>query len=315
MALARAPKSGHRGEQKIIMAKPKPAPLPAGTAVGAYRVLRVLASGGSSIVYLGQTAEGHAVLLKEYLPATLVVRPAGDRAPLVRPGALPRLRRGVQGFLDGARHLARLQQPDLPSVLDCVQAHETVYLVLRYLEGRTLQDYIVAARGRRDGRCLSEACAISVALDLLASLQRVHGAGLLHLDVKPSNVLLTLQGRLVLLDFDAALPMGQGVHTPAHTPGFSAPETLASPQSHGPWTDIYAVGACLYASLLGHPPTPCSSRLADDPVPSALRGLRGRYSPALLDLAQRALSLPIGPRPQSALEMAGALEAAAQSRA
>ena len=293
------------------MAKPKPAPLPAGTAVGDYRILRVLASGGSSIVYLGQTADGQAVLLKEYLPATLVVRPAGERVPLVRPGALGRLERGVQGFLEGARHLARLQQPDLACVLDCVQAHETVYLVLRYLEGRTLQDFIVAARGRGGRNGFSELAVISVGLDLLAALEGVHAAGLLHLDVKPSNVLITLQGRLVLLDFDAALPMGQGLHTPAHTPGFSAPETLAAPQSHGPWTDVYAVGACLYACLVGHPPLHCTQRAVQDPVAHTLDALRERYAPALLELVQRALSLPIGPRPQSAPEMAQALEALA----
>ena len=318
--------------QNSIMAKPKPAPLPAHSVVGEYRVVRALASGGSSIVYLATSADGQAVLLKEYLPGALVHRVPGERLPLVRPGRLDRLRQGLHGFLDGARVLAQMQNPALASVLDCVQAHETVYLVLRHLQGHTLQEVIVAARSRAaaqasPGPCLSEALVLGLALDLLQAVSVVHAAGLLHLDIKPANVLLTPQGQLVLLDFDAVLPIPghesvavtlsreELPTAPAYTPGFSAPETLASSSSVGPWTDLYAVGACLYACLVGHPPPHCVGRAQDDLVPDTLGALRATCSPALLQAVEQALSLGLSTRPASAQAMAEQLMPAAQSAA
>lgn len=323
-------------EQNFIMAKPKPAPLPADTEVGDYRVVRALASGGSSIVYLALSTRGQAVLLKEYLPGALVHRLPGDLQPLVRPGRLDRLRHGLHGFLDGARVLAQMQHPALASVLDCVQSHETVYLVLRHLQGRTLQEVIVAARARASSAgaaafgpcaCLSEATVLGIAMDLLQAVSVVHEAGLLHLDIKPANLLLTPQGQLVLLDFDAVLPIpghesvavmlgrGEVPTSPAYTPGFSAPETLANPSSLGPWTDLYAVGACLYACLVGHPPPHCLGRAQDDLVPASLAALRSAYSHELLDVVGRALDLGHARRPASAREMADELASAAQSAA
>jgi len=306
------------------MAKPKPAPLPAGCEVGGYRIVRFMASGGSSLVYQAQAATGEAVLLKEFLPAALMHRPAGQFEPMIRPGAVDRVRRGLQAFLDSARNLAVLQHAAVACVIDCVQAHETVYLVSPYLEGHTLQAHVVAARqwaGRRLA-CLSESSVISLGLDLLQALEVVHEAGLLHLDIKPSNVLMTLDGGLVLLDFDAAQPLTEAhVATladvqvrPAFTPGFSAPETMASESLQGPWTDLYAVGACLYACMSGHPPQDCKSRAQSDSVPESLQGLVSVYTAGLCAAVQRALALDAAVRPQQVAHLRAELLQAAQSR-
>lgn len=317
------------------MAKPKPAPLPAGTAVGGYQVISALASGGTGVVYQALSPQGQAVLLKEFLPGVLVHRSPGDRTPLVRPGQVSRLRQGLYGFLDGARVLAQMQHPGLASVLDAVACHETVYLVLRHLQGRTLQDLIVAARPRTPGVCLSEATVTLLALELLQALAVVHEVGLLHLDIKPSNVLIAPDGHPVLLDFDAvqpipgpdgaATPVGLGfglagprgapAARPAYTPGFTAPETMAHSASLGPWTDLYAVGACLFAALTGHPPPHCLSRAQDDTVPRILNALSGHYSSALLQVVERTMSLGIAARPASVAAMQALLAPAAQSAA
>ncbi len=306
------------------MAKPKPAPLPAGCEVGGYRIVRFLASGGSSLVYQATTAAGAAVLLKEYLPAALMHRPPGQFEPLVRPGKVGRLRQGLHAFLDSARNLAVLQHPALATVIDCVHAHETVYLVSPYLEGQTLQSHIVASRlqSPRGGACLSEAAVISIGLDLLQALAVVHDAGLLHLDIKPSNLLITLEGALVLLDFDAAQPWAElqvakppGPRTrPAFTPGFSAPEAMANESSQGPWTDLYAVGACLYACMLGHPPPDCLARAQSDSVPASLASAAAHYSTALQSAVLRSMALGTGARLQEVQALEAALVQAAQSR-
>ena len=306
------------------MAKPKPAPLPAGCEVGGYRIVRLLASGGSSMVYQATTAAGAAVLLKEYLPAALMHRPPGQFEPLVRPGKVDRVRQGLHAFLDAARNLAVLQHPALATVIDCVHAHETVYLVSPFLEGQTLQSHIVAARlqAARGGACLSESSVISIGLDLLQALAVVHEAGLLHLDIKPSNLLITLEGALVLLDFDAAQPWAElqvakppGLRTrPAFTPGFSAPEAMASESSQGPWTDLYAVGACLYACMLGHPPQDCLGRAQADTVPASLATVDRHYSQALREAVLHSMELGAGSRVQGVRAFEFALGEAAQSR-
>lgn len=319
------------------MAKPKPAPLPAGTAVGGYQVISALASGGTSVVYQALSPQGQAVLLKEFLPGVLVHRSPGDRTPLVRPGQLSRLRQGLYGFLDGARVLAQMQHPGLASVIDAVACHETVYLVLRHLQGRTLQDLIVAARPRTPGVCLSEATVTLLALELLQALAVVHEAGLLHLDIKPSNVLMAPDGHPVLLDFDAVQPIpgpdgaptpkslglvlglaghrGSLAARPAYTPGFTAPETMAHAASLGPWTDLYAVGACLFAALTGHPPPHCLNRAQDDTVPRSLKALAGHYSPVLLQAVEQTMSLGIAARPACVAALQSLLAPAAQSAA
>lgn len=311
------------------MAKAKPAPLPAGSTVGDYRIVRSLASGGSSIVYLAHNEAGQAVLLKEFLPGALMHRPVGQFEPLVRPGMVERVRRGLHGFLDGARNLVYLQNPSLASVLDCVQANDTAYLVSRYLEGHTLQAYIVAARSRAALGALSEATVISVGIELLQALGVVHGAGLLHLDIKPANVLLTLEDTVVLLDFDAAQPYTGEDHweparesdrgdpraRPAFTPGFSAPETMAHAAALGPWTDLYAVGACLFACMLGHPPPDCLSRAQSDRVAESLHSVRSLYSGALREAVRHSLGLGSSMRPRSVREMLDTLAPAAQSAA
>jgi serine/threonine protein kinase len=162
---------------------------------------------------------------------------------------------------------------------------------------------------------------ISVGLELLHALDVVHEAGLLHLDIKPSNVLMTLDGGLVLLDFDAAQPWAELQHEapagsrsrPAFTPGFSAPEALACETSQGPWTDVYAVGACLYACMLGHPPQDALGRAASDSVPGSLNALADAYSVGLRTAVLQALSLGADARQQRAEAFALELLQAAKS--
>ena len=77
------------------MSKPKPAPLPAGTVVGGYQIIKKLAAGGFGVVYLAEDAERHSVAIKEYLPASLAERSAGELTPRVKPEKQPLYRLGL----------------------------------------------------------------------------------------------------------------------------------------------------------------------------------------------------------------------------
>ena len=108
------------------MSKPKPAPLPAGTVVGGYQIIKRLAAGGFGVVYLAEDPDRHMVAIKEYLPSSLAERAAGELTPRVKPDKLPLYRLGLKSFFEEGRSLAQISHPSVVSVLNFLREHETV---------------------------------------------------------------------------------------------------------------------------------------------------------------------------------------------
>src|SRR3989440_3947604 len=156
--------------------------LPAGSRLENYRIVRTLASGGFSFVYLAHDENDAPVVIKEYLPSTLAVRTDGEASPKVAPGDLARFRYGMKCFFEEGRSLARLQHPNVVRVLNFFRANETVYLVMRYERGRSLAQHIQNRKGMPDEIWLRSTFA-----QLLNGLREVHTNKLLHLDIKPPN--------------------------------------------------------------------------------------------------------------------------------
>ncbi len=138
------------------MSKPKPAPLPSGTVVGGYQVVKKLAAGGFGVVYLAEDAERHLVALKEYLPSSLAERSPGELTPRVKPEKQPLYRLGLKSFFEEGRSLAQISHPSVVSVLNFFRENETVYMVMNYLQGDTLQDFIVTARDLKRDKVFRE---------------------------------------------------------------------------------------------------------------------------------------------------------------
>jgi eukaryotic-like serine/threonine-protein kinase len=128
------------------MSKTKPAPLPPDTLIGGYRILCKLAAGGFGIVYLALDSNGQRVALKEYLPSALALRDPGELLPVVPPEKLSLYRLGLKSFFEEGRALAQISHPSVVSVLNFFRENETVYMVMNYLEGASLQEFIVTAR-------------------------------------------------------------------------------------------------------------------------------------------------------------------------
>ncbi len=234
------------------MSKLKPAPLPAGTVVGGYQVIKKLAAGGFGVVYLAEDESRHLVALKEYLPASLAERAAGELIPHVKPEKQPLYRLGLKSFFEEGRSLAQIAHPSVVSVLNFFRENETVYMVMNYLQGDTLQDFIVTARDLKREKVFRESTIRSLFDEILRGLRIVHQHKMLHLDIKPANIFITNENKAVMLDFGAArevLSKEGNFIRPMYTPGFAAPEMYRRDGSLGPWTDIYAIGACLYACM------------------------------------------------------------------
>jgi len=265
-------------------------PLPEGTRLENYRILRMLAAGGFSFVYLAHDENDTPVAIKEYRIA--------EDDPV-------KFNHGMRCFFEEGRALARLSHPNVVRVLNFFRANDTVYLVMRYERGRSLQEHVRQRRG-----ALGEGWIRGTFAELLHGLREVHSNKLMHLDIKPGNVYIRNDGSPLLIDFGAArlTLSGEGVQLPpTYTPGFASPEQHTRRELLGPWSDIYSVGATMYASLAGAAPQPADQRLENDALVPARRAWSGKYTAELLDIVDWCLRLNHLERPQSVLALQKAL--------
>jgi serine/threonine protein kinase len=288
------------------MSKTKPAPLPPDTLIGGYRIIRKLAAGGFGVVYLAVDGTGQKIALKEYLPSALATRMPGELLPVVQPEKLSLYRLGLKSFFEEGRALAQIAHPSVVSVLNFFRENETVYMVMNYLEGASLQDYIITARDLKRPKIFRESTIRSLFDEVLRGLRIVHQHKMLHLDIKPANIFITDDNRAVLIDFGAAREVlnteGNFVR-PMYTPGFAAPEMYKRNSALGPWTDIYAVGACIYACMQGYPPNDAPQRLEKDRLSATMGRLRGVYSDNLIEVVEWCMGLDPLARPQSVFSL------------
>ncbi|MEY4295099.1 MAG: hypothetical protein RLY82_787 [Pseudomonadota bacterium] len=292
------------------MTKAKLAPLPANTVLNGYTIVRQVSEGGFSLVYLAVDAHKQMVAIKEYLPASLASRIEGQLAPQVLPDKLSLYRLGLKSFFEEGRSLAQISHPSVVSVLNFFRQNETVYLVMNYLQGATLQDFIMAGRQVTAAKAFSESTIRSVFDEILQGLRVVHQNKMLHLDIKPANLFITDDDSAVLIDFGAArevLNKDGNFTQPMYTPGFAAPEMYRRETQLGPWTDIYAIGACMYSMMIGYPPPEVVKRRTNDPVPSMLMRKASNYSDKLIEVVEWCMSLDPLARPQSVFELQSAL--------
>ena len=280
-------------------------PLAEGTVLENYRVGRLLAAGGFSFVYLAHDENDTPVVIKEYLPSTLALRTELGAPSKLEASDLAKFRYGMKCFFEEGRALARLQHPNVVRVLNFFRANDTVYLVMRYEQGRSLQEHIQSLREPPD-----EVWVRATFAQLLNGLREVHTHKLLHLDVKPANVYLREDGSPLLIDFGAArqtLSVEGMKLPPTYTPGYASPEHHVRRENLGPWSDIYSVGATVYACFARVAPQPADMRLRQDRLVPARRQWGERYSHELLDIVDWCLRLEHLERPQSVLALQKAL--------
>ena len=264
--------------------------------------MRRISAGGFGIVYLALDAEGKQVAIKEYLPASLATRAPAELQPVVAPEKLSLYRLGLKSFFEEGRSLAQISHASVVSVLNFFRENETVYMVMNHLEGATLQEFIVTARELKADKVFRESTIRSLFDEVLRGLRIVHQHKMLHLDIKPANIFITDDDRAVLIDFGAArevLSKEGNFIRPMYTPGFAAPEMYRRDSQLGPWTDIYAIGACIYACMQGMPPNEAPQRQEKDRLTLALGKLRGIYSDNLIEVVEWCMAMDPLSRPQS----------------
>lgn len=225
-----------------------------------YVIGRALGHGGFSVTYLAWDALLlHKVAIKEYLPSEYATRRPGESRLTIFSGKEGEyFQFGKEKFLDEAKRLSAFQNEDgIVHVYDCFSANETAYLVMEYLDGITLSEYLKKeAAVSPQGRIAPEE-AISMLTPVMLSLQRVHDSGMIHRDIAPDNIMLLKDGGVRLIDFGAAR---HAVHdcgksmTVIIKDGYSPEEQYNSHSVQGPAADVYALSATLYQMITGITP-------------------------------------------------------------
>ena len=270
---------------------------------GRYIVGKMLGQGGFGITYIGwDLAMERKVAIKEYYPSGQVSRNPGSRDLTWYTSEQSRQARqnGMQMFLKEARKMSKVDNlTNVVRVRDIFQENETAYIVMDFVEGETLK-----ARLDKTGP-LTWKQAKEIFVPAMQAMEQVHQAGLVHRDISPDNLMLTPDGRVMILDLGAAkdLAINKGASSAMVVKGgFSPPEQYAQQGGSGSWTDVYAMAATMYHSLTGVVPPTAVDRMQGEPVNWALLETGGVPNHVIAAL-QNAMKLNARERTQTMAEL------------
>jgi serine/threonine protein kinase len=211
-----------------------------GFKLGTYVVRDILGKGGMGVVYLAEHASlRRKVALKVFTP--------GSGSP----------RAGVERFLREARAAAALDHPNIVRVFDVLETGELHYLVMEYVDGKTLEDVVVAGGAMAPGR------AVGYISQAAAGLQHAYEKGFVHRDIKPANLMVAKDGTVKLLDMGLARSVVDSTDRVTEvldrgavvgTADYISPEQAMNAPGLDIRADIYSLGATLYALVAGRPP-------------------------------------------------------------
>lgn len=259
--------------------------------IGRYVIQEVLGQGGFGITYLGiDKLYGNKVAIKEYYPQKIAMRKAQyeDVVTVTSIEEKNNYDKGKKRFLDEAQVMARFNKNEgIVKILDFFEANNTAYIVMEYLEGITLKQYL-GKYGVLQFRNL-----IEMMLPLLEALIEIHSQGLIHRDISPDNIMVQHNGKLKLMDFGAArnyTESGNKSLTVILKPGYAPPEQYQTHGVQGPWTDIYALCATIYKCLTGITPPDAIARVMNDKFKEPDQ-LDGKLSPDIKKILWKGMNI------------------------
>ena len=235
---------------------------------GRYQIGAVIGLGGFGITYAAwDITLNHPVAIKEYFPRNLCERDAEeDDSVIINPIHEGLYQAGMFRFIREARILATLQElKNIVPVLEWFEANNTAYIVMKYISGLTIEDYV-----RRNS--ISPQQLIAMMRDIVDSLVMVHAQGIIHRDISPTNIMVQDDGTMTLIDFGAASSeerMAQGEDmTVIYNRRYAPIEQYDKAGAQGPFTDVYALSATIYHLICGEPPKESVARKTEDTIKS-----------------------------------------------
>ena len=283
---------------------------------GKYRIIEKIGQGGFAITYkanwstelsgpMGKIATDITVAIKEFFFADYCSRD-NDSSQIITssPTGAQIFDKFKEKLKKEAAILSRLRHPNIVSVLDIFEENNTVYMVMEYISGGSLKDVI-----RKNGK-LDEPTTLRYASQLCDAVAEIHRNNVLHLDIKPGNILINNDDKVCLIDFGISKQYNSDTHAETSTTpvgiskGFAPTEQYSGVAQFSPATDIYAIGATIYNMCSGNIP-PEAVSLLDEDLPK-INGISDQLWNAII----KAMSVRRNQRPQSIAELVALLPSA-----
>jgi serine/threonine protein kinase len=267
-------------------------------ASGEYRIEQPLGQGGFGITYQGiDTRLNRAVAVKEFFPEGCW----REGSTVVSAGRwnLDTYSSAKQKFLLEGQTLGQFNHPGIVQVFYYFEENNTAYMVMEYLKGQTLAELLKKQQGK-----LSEVKALEHITKVGEALEILHQAQFLHRDIKPDNIMLVDDGRVVLIDFGAARDFATtstARHTTMLTPGYAPLEQYGRALKYGAFTDIYALASTLYHLLTGQAPVSAIERAAGVELKS-VKEIAPHVSLQVSEAIAKAMAMNVTERIQSIRE-------------
>jgi serine/threonine protein kinase len=293
--------------------------LRAGSRVGGYEIVKVIGAGGFGITYEGYNPiTRNRAAIKEFFPRGIVTR-TGSTIVINDRRDAEIFDKVLKKFEETTTELAGLQHPHIVRVYDYLPGNRTGYMMMEYIEGEALRDVL----DRHPSKVLpNEAEFRRIFGPILDAIRYVHSNNLIHRDISPENIMITKDGRPVLIDFGA---LRRQLDNTRVSTLMVAREKYAPPEQglveglpHGFYTDIFALGATMYEALSGDAPIRAGNRIwaRQDPYVPLARAAKIACRAELTGAIDRALKIRIEDRPQTMPEFIGLLGwGTAQARA
>ena len=232
-----------------------------GTAIGV---------GGFGITYKCYDATlGVIVAIKEFFPVGLVNRSPGEmKVGLLSGEKEKQYKNQIKRFLMEAQSIAQFGKAnDIVNVFDYFEENNTAYIVMEYIDGVLLKDYL-----EKQG-ALSPDIAMTIIEPVVEALKKIHASGIIHRDISPDNIFIAGEDSVKVFDFGAAIlndESGAKEGEKVIKVGYSAPEQYRDSAGQGYFTDIYSIGAILYQMITGQKPIESTEKEYKDELKSPL---------------------------------------------
>ena len=276
-----------------------------------YLIGKVIGDGGFGITYVAyDTVLEARVAIKEYFPTELVSRSTSTgiqtSVSVLTGSAEDQYKKGMSRFIQEAENLAKFNHlPGIVSVRDFFYANNTAYMVMEYIDGITLKEYLVQHRKK-----LPYQTVLGMMKPVMDSLQTVHEAGIIHRDISPDNIMVVNSSstapQLKLIDFGAARFVGSNDEkslTVILKHGYAPPEQYQTNGKQGSWTDVYALAATMYQMITGIVPQEATDRLLSGDRMKPLAVQEEGVSKNVSDAITRGLETDIKNRTKSVREL------------
>ncbi len=231
---------------------------------GKYLIGTVIGEGGFGITYIGRDLVlEKKVAVKEFYPMGHINRNNEKSGYLTISTEEQRelVRKGMDRFLEEARNVAQFsEEPGIVDVKDFFEENDTAYIIMEYLEGKTLASHV------RELGTLNTERVFDLMIPVINALSKMHKLGVIHRDISPDNMMYLSKGTLKLMDFGAARYYMERNRELTSTikRGYAPEEQYTSNSEQGPWTDVYGLCATIYKCITGVTPTDALERISQD---------------------------------------------------